>query len=66
MSNFHIYEGLVICHPRKYCTTWDFCTHYIPHVKGVACSCDSCKPCDIKTVMEHRKKMVEKAMEVKQ
>ena len=52
-----VYDGLVICHPKEYCTTWDFCTHYIPHVKGDACSCDSCVPCDIKTALEHRKKM---------
>ena len=52
-----IYDGLVICHPKDSCSTWDFCNHYIPHVKGDACSCDSCVPCDIKTVLEHRKKM---------
>jgi hypothetical protein len=52
-----IYEGLVICHPKEHCSTWDFCTHYIPHNKGLACSCDSCVPCDIKTVLEHRKKI---------
>lgn len=54
-----IYEGLVICHPKEHCSTWDFCTHYIPHVKGDACSCDSCVPCDIKTVLQHRVKMKE-------
>ena len=54
-----IYEGLVICHPKEHCSTWDFCTHYIPHVKGDACSCDSCVPCDTKTVLEHRVKIKE-------
>ena len=52
-----IYEGLVICHPKEHCSTWDFCTHYIPHVKGDACSCDSCVPCDMKTLLQHRVKM---------
>ena len=60
MSDFHVYEGLVICYPREYCTTWDFCTHYIPHVKGAACSCDSCEPCDFETVVAHKKRIGEK------
>lgn len=60
----HIYESLVICHPREYCTTWDFCTHYIPHVKGVACSCDSCEPCDLDTVVENRISMILKAKRI--
>ena len=54
-----IYEGLVICHPKEHCSTWDFCTHYIPHVKGDACSCDSCVPCDMKTLLQHRVKIKE-------
>ena len=61
-SGGEIYKGLVICHPREYCTTFDFCTHYIPHVKGDACSCDSCESCDFETVVEHRKKPVTDAI----
>jgi len=55
-----IYDSLVICHPKEHCSTWDFCSHYVPHVKGAACSCDSCEPCDFETVVAHRKRMGEK------
>jgi len=59
-----VYDGLVICHPKEYCTTWDFCTHYAPHNKGVACSCDSCEPCDFDTVVDHRKNSIAQSLSV--
>ena len=63
-STARIAEAVVICHRRTdgSCSTWDFCTHYYPHIKGAACACGICQPYDKDTAMAHQEEIKNKVI----